>query len=69
MNPKVDLKELASRESEQVEWKRNVAEIDDVVRTVAAFANDFQNLGGGTSFVVPKNSKTSTGFKRLLVRD
>ena len=45
MKSKTDLKELAARESEQVEWKKNVADIEDVIRTVAAFSSDFQNMG------------------------
>lgn len=32
--------ELAHRESEQVKWKENVADVDDVVATLSAFAND-----------------------------
>ena len=43
----LDLQELLVRESEQVEWKENVADFRDVVRTVVAFANDLSNLGGG----------------------
>ena len=65
MKPKVDLKELLSRESEQVEWKRNVAEIDDVVRTVAAFANDFQNMGGGYIVCGAEESKDEHGFQTV----
>lgn len=47
MNARVDLQALSRRESEQTEWKENVADIDDVVATLSAFANDLQNLGGG----------------------
>jgi ATP-dependent DNA helicase RecG len=43
----IDLDVLAYRENEQTEWKENVADIDDVVETLSAFANDLQNLGGG----------------------
>jgi ATP-dependent DNA helicase RecG len=43
----IDLRELLLRESEQVEWKENVADVNDVVRTLVAFANDLANLGGG----------------------
>lgn len=43
----IDLQILLSRESEQVEWKENVADFRDVVRTLVAFANDLANLGGG----------------------
>ena len=39
MKSKTDLKELAARESEQVEWKKNVADIEDVIRTVTAFSS------------------------------
>ena len=36
----IELGELARRESEQIEWKENVADIDDVVATLSGFAND-----------------------------
>jgi ATP-dependent DNA helicase RecG len=39
MNYTIDLKELAYRESEQVEWKENVADINDVIQTAVAFSN------------------------------
>lgn len=42
----VDLHLLATRESEQTEWKDQVANVNDVVRTLSAFANDLANLGG-----------------------
>ena len=44
---RVDLDELSRRESEQVEWKEQVADWKDVVRTLVAFSNDLANLGGG----------------------
>jgi len=43
----VNLKELSQRESERVEWKETVADIEDLIKTSVAFANDFSNLGGG----------------------
>lgn len=43
----LDLRDLAVRESEQVEWKENVADVEDVVATICAFSNDWANLGGG----------------------
>ena len=46
MSARIDLSELSRRESEQTEWKETVADVDDVVATLAAFANDLQNLGG-----------------------
>lgn len=38
----IDLGWLARRESEQVEWKENVADVTDVVKTIVAFANEEQ---------------------------
>lgn len=64
---KIDLKELASRESEQVEWKENVADVEDVVRTIAAFANDYSNLGGGYVVCGAKESKDAHGFQKMEI--
>lgn len=47
----IDLKELSKRESERVEWKENVAEIESLIKTTVAFANDYSNLGGGYNFL------------------
>ncbi len=66
MTPRVDLSELARRESEQTEWKENVADIDDVVATLAAFANDLPNLGGGHVVCGAREAKDAAGFPRLL---
>jgi ATP-dependent DNA helicase RecG len=63
---RVDLEELARRESEQTEWKENVADIDDVVASLAAFANDLQNLGGGYVVCGAKEEKDAQGFPRLV---
>ncbi len=63
---RVDLDELAIRESEQTEWKENVADVDDVVATLTAFANDLQNLGGGTIVCGAKEEKDLHGFARLV---
>ncbi len=65
MKTKVDLKSLAARESEQVEWKRNVADIGDLLRTVAAFSNDFQNMGGGYIVCGAEESKDEYGFQKV----
>lgn len=65
MNPKTDLKELATRESEQVEWKKNVADIEDVIRTIAAFSNDFQNMGGGYVVCGAEETKDEHGFQTV----
>ena len=61
----LDLKELAARESEQVEWKENVADIDDVVATLSAFANDWANLGGGYVVCGAREGQDEHGFARV----
>lgn len=61
----IDLKELATRESERVEWKENVADVPDLVRTVVAFANDFSNLGGGYIVCGAKETKDEHGFQSV----
>lgn len=63
---RIDLDELAHRESEQTEWKENVADVDDVVATISAFANDLQNLGGGYVVCGAKETKDEHGFPRLV---
>lgn len=63
--PNIDLKEIAQRESEQVEWKEGVADIDDVVRTIVAFANDWSNLGGGYVVCGARELKDEGGFQRI----
>ncbi len=63
---RIDLTELARRESEQTEWKENVADIDDVVATLVAFANDLQNLGGGYVVCGAKEEKDANGFPMLV---
>jgi ATP-dependent DNA helicase RecG len=66
MTARIDLAELSRRESEQTEWKENVADIDDVVETLSAFANDLQNLGGGYVVCGAKEEKDAHGFPRLV---
>ncbi len=66
MSARIDLDELARRESEQTEWKENVADIDDVVETLSAFANDLQNLGGGYVVCGAKEAKDENGFPKLV---
>jgi ATP-dependent DNA helicase RecG len=63
--PKLDLREIALRESEQVEWKEGVADIDDVVRTISAFANDWSNLGGGYVVCGAKETRDEAGFPKV----
>lgn len=63
---RLDLQELSRRESEQTEWKANVADIDDVVATLTAFANDLQNLGGGYVVCGAAEGRDAGGFPALL---
>lgn len=63
--PKVDLGQLATRESEQVEWKLNVADIENVLMTITAFANDFQNLGGGYVVCGAEETQDEHGFQTV----
>lgn len=58
----IDLQHLLVRESEQVEWKENVADTEDVVRTLVAFANDLQHLGGGTVVCGAAEGRDEAGF-------
>lgn len=66
MTAQVDLLELSRRESEQTDWKENVADIDDVVATLSAFANDLQNLGGGYVVCGAREDKDLHGFPVLV---
>jgi ATP-dependent DNA helicase RecG len=63
--PRIDLKELATRESEQVEWKENVANIDEIIETAVAFSNDISNLGGGYIVCGAKETKDEHGFAKM----
>src|SRR5690242_14013452 len=65
--PLVDLKELSSRESERVEWKENVADVEAVIKTIVAFSNDFSNLGGGYLVCGAAEGKDSAGFQKLFL--
>lgn len=65
MTVRIDLDQLARRESEQTEWKENVADANDVVATLSAFANDLQNLGGGYVICGAREEKDEHGFPRL----
>jgi len=62
---KIDLSELSKRESERVEWKENVADIEDLIKTSVAFANDYSNLGGGYIVCGAKETKDEHGFQKL----
>jgi ATP-dependent DNA helicase RecG len=64
----IDLDQLAIRESEQIEWKENVADPDNVVATLSAFANDLANLGGGYVICGVRETKDEHGFP-VLVRE
>jgi ATP-dependent DNA helicase RecG len=63
----VDLKMLSVRESDQIEWKENVADTDDVAATLSAFANDWSNLGGGYVICGAREEKDEHGFPRVAI--
>ena len=63
---RVDLQQLAIREHEQTEWKENVADLADVLRTLTAFANDLSNLGGGYVVCGAREARDENGFPRLV---
>jgi len=65
MNHRINLAELAKRESATVEWKENVADVRDVIETIVAFANDFLNLGGGYIVCGAKERKDEYGFQTV----
>lgn len=62
----IDLDQLAQRESEQTEWKDSVADVNDVVATLCAFANDLQNLGGGYVVCGAAEEEDEHGFPKLV---
>lgn len=62
MSERIDLLRLLERESAQTEWKENVADVDDVVATLSAFANDLQNLGGGYVVCGAQEARDAHGF-------
>lgn len=64
----IDLKELAARESEKVEWKENGDDkevVKSLVKTISAFANDISNFGGGYVVCGAKENRDEYGFPKL----
>lgn len=64
----IDLKELSARESERVEWKENGDDkhiVNSIVKTIAAFANDIGNFGGGYVVCGAKETKDEFGFPKV----
>ncbi len=57
-----DLQKLLERENYQVEWKEGVADPQDTARTLVAFANDFQGLGGGYLVCGARENTNEHGF-------
>ena len=64
----IDLDELSKRESERVEWKENVADVEDVVKTAVAFANDYSNLGGGYIVCGAAETTDEFGFQKVELK-
>ena len=69
MAEKLDLRLLSTQESEQVEWKENVADVDAVVKTLSAFANDWANPGGGYVVCGAREERMSMVFLASCSRD
>ena len=61
----IDLNELSARERLRVEWKKNVADIDQVIKTIVAFANDISNLGGGYVVCGAEEGTDKHGFQKV----
>ncbi len=61
----IELSELATRESDIVEWKETVADERKLVETIVAFTNDFLNLGGGYIVCGAKEITDVHGFKAV----
>jgi ATP-dependent DNA helicase RecG len=59
---KPDLDALLADEGARVEWKANVAEVAEVVRTLSAFANDHGNVGGGWVICGVEEQRDEHGF-------
>lgn len=66
MGSLIDLRDLALRARERTAWHEHVADIDDVVETLSAFANDLQNLGGGYVVCGAREARDEHGFPRLV---
>ncbi len=68
MEINIDLKELAVRESERVEWKEH-GDFDQIAnkiaKTISAFANDLSNMGGGYVVCGAKEGKDDFGFPKV----
>ena len=67
----IDLNILAKHESESVEWKENGDDpnvTQAIVKTIAAFANDIANTGGGYVVCGAKENKDEYGFPKVLFK-
>jgi ATP-dependent DNA helicase RecG len=61
--PRIDLDDLLRREDSHVERKQEAAQIDDVVKTLTAFANDLAGSGrGGWVLCGVKEGRDDHGF-------
>ncbi len=65
------MKELSIRESERVEWKENGDDKDivqNIVKTISAFANDIGNVGGGYVVCGAREGKDDYGFPKVFYK-
>lgn len=58
---KINWSHRVQRESARLEWKENVADERGVVKTLCAFANDIQQVGGGQVICGLKEEKNDFG--------
>lgn len=63
----IDLEKIAREESDRVEWKRSVADEEDVAATICAFANDIQNIGGGSVVCGAEETTDAHGFQSVTM--
>lgn len=68
MSPPFDLDQLLQREDASVEWKLHVADIDDVVGKLVAFANDITGtLPEGWVICGVEETQDEHGFQQAMV--
>jgi ATP-dependent DNA helicase RecG len=58
---KINWSLIVQRENARIEWKENAADERDVVKTLCAFANDIQQVGGGRVICGLREKKNEYG--------
>ncbi|MBK8256124.1 MAG: ATP-binding protein [Polyangiaceae bacterium] len=62
-----DVEALLKAEGPHIEWKENVADVEEVVQTLCAFANDHRNTGVGGHVVCGIREAKEHGFKKAEI--